>query len=508
MAKTNIELIREAAESDLIVFIKLVAPYMHLGSIHEELASWATSSKHKKNKLILLPRGHLKSRMVAYLAAWWITKNPAETLLYVSSTSALAELQLHSIKGIFESKVYRRYWPDMIHEDEGKREKWNASEIIVDHPTRAAEGTRDPTIKAVGITGGTTGFHATKVILDDLVDPRNAYTNEGREKVAMLYSQLASIEEPDAEEVIVGTRYHPNDLYNTVINMTETIYNEDEEEIEEKVYDVFERVVEIDGEFLWPRSNRRDGKPFGFDQATLARIKAKYQNISHYTAQYYNDPNKSENGVLTQSNFQYYDKKFLTSENDVWYFNGNKLALSAAMDFAFSTGRRADSTAIVVVGIDSTSNIYVLDILRFKTDRISEYFKNMLGMYGKWSVRRWRCEVTIAQQAIVRELKEQYIRPQGLPITIDEYRPSRNEGDKAERIEAVLGHRYENRTIWHYKGGNTQLLEEELVLRNPPHDDIKDSLSNAVAIAKAPSAMVHSNTVNTNVVKFSRFGGI
>ena len=131
----------------------------------------------------------------------------------------------------------------------------------------------------------------------------------------------------------------------------------------------------------------------------------------------------------------------------------------------------------------------------------------MLDMYSKWSVRKWRCEVTIAQQAIVRELKDQYIKPQGLPITIDEYRPSRNEGDKAERIEAVLGHRYENRTIWHYKGGNTQLLEEELVLRNPPHDDLKDAVSNAVAISKAPSARM-SAPVSTNVVKFSRFGGI
>jgi len=42
--------------------------------------------------------------------------------------------------------------------------------------------------------------------------------------------------------------------------------------------------------------------------------------------------------------------------------------------------------------------------------------------------------------------------------------------------------------MWHYHGGNTQILEEELVQQNPAHDDIKDALANAVAICIAPTA--------------------
>jgi len=118
-----------------------------------------------------------------------------------------------------------------------------------------------------------------------------------------------------------------------------------------------------------------------------------------------------------------------------------------------------------------------------------------------------RAEVTVAQQAIVTELKESYIKPQGLVISIDEYRPSRNEGDKEERIAAILEPRYDNMQIWHYRGGNCQLLEEELILRRPPHDDIKDALSNAIAIAKAPPQRMQQS-INNNVVYHSRFGGI
>ena len=161
--------------------------------IHQELIQWWTRSEAKKNQLTLLPRGHLKSKLSAYRAAWWITKNPETTILYVSATADLAEKQLYQIKQILDCPIYRRYWPEMIGVDEGKREKWAVAEIAVDHPKRKLEGIRDATCKAVGLTSNTTGFHADVVVLDDIVVPSNAYTEDGRSKVASAYSQLASI---------------------------------------------------------------------------------------------------------------------------------------------------------------------------------------------------------------------------------------------------------------------------------------------------------------------------
>jgi len=499
--------IREAAESNVLTFVKLVAPYMHLGAVHEELLLWATRQDGLDNKLILMPRDHLKSKMAAFIAAWWLTKDPTETILYVSSTASLAEKQLGQIKGILESDVYRRYWPDMINIEEGKRTRWNTEEIIVDHPLRKAEGIADPSIKAIGITGSVTGFHASKVVLDDLVTPQNAYTEEGREKVSSLYSQLASIEGATAQELVVGTRYHPKDLYNDLILMKEIFFAENGDEEEILVYEVFQRVVETEGEFLWPRSQRKDGKAYGFDAQILARKKAKYIDTAQFYAQYYNDPNDPGSQAIESNKFQYYEKNLLKNIEGTWFFKDRKLNVYAAIDFAFSRSKRADSTAIVVVGIDFQNNIYILDINRFKTDRIKEYFDNLLHLHNKWGFRKMRAEVTVAQQAIVTELKESYIKPQGLVISIDEYRPSRNEGDKEERIAAILEPRYDNMQIWHYRGGNCQLLEEELILRRPPHDDIKDALSNAIAIAKAPPQRMQQS-INNNVVYHSRFGGI
>ena len=507
---SQIDQIREAAEADLLTFIKLVAPHILFGAIHEELITWWARSEAKDNQLVLLPRGHMKSKLIAYRTAWHITKHPETTVLYVSATADLAEKQLYAIKQIIDSPIYRRYWSDMIHPEEGKREKWAVAEIAVDHPQRKLEGIRDATVKAVGLTSNTTGFHADVVVLDDIVVPGNAYTEEGREKVSAAYSQLASIENPGAFEWVVGTRYHPRDIYDTMINMKEVYYaTDDEDETEHEVYELFQKVVETDGEFLWAKRTRADGKTFGFDAKELARIKAKYIDQTQFFAQYYNDPNTTESARINKDNFQYFDKSVLNNREGDWYIRDRKLNIYAAIDFAFSLRKQADYTALVIVGVDHQANYYILDIDRFKTEKIVDYYKHILHSWEKWGFRKIRAEITVAQQTIVKELKDSYLKPNGIPLSIDEFRPTRHLGDKAQRVGSILEPKYDNLQIWHYKGGNCQTLEEELVMVHPPHDDIKDALSNAIAISLVPKVRANQGlSLSKPLPTHSRFGGI
>ena len=504
------DMIREAAEADLLTFIKLVAPHILYGAIHEELISWWSRQEAKDNQLVLLPRGHMKSKLAAYRTAWWITKHPETTVLYVSATADLAEKQLYAIKQIIDSPIYRRYWSDMIHPEEGKREKWAVAEIAVDHPQRKLEGIRDATCKAVGLTSNTTGFHADIVVLDDIVVPGNAYSEDGREKVSNAYSQLASIENPGAQEWVVGTRYHPRDIYDTMINMKEVHYDDEGEVLQEdEVYELFQKVVETDGEFLWAKKTRNDGKAFGFDSKELARIKAKYIDTTQFYAQYYNDPNTTESARINKENFQYFDKSNLINKEGDWYIRDRKLNVYAAIDFAFSLRKQADYTALVVIGVDHQANYYILDIDRFKTDKIVDYYKHILTAWEKWGFRKIRAEITVAQQTIVKELKGSYLKPNGIPLSIDEFRPTRHLGDKAQRIGSVLEPKYDNLQVWHYKGGNCQTLEEELVMVHPPHDDMKDALANAMSISLVPKLRAQMNLgLNKKQMTHSRFGGV
>lgn len=501
--------IRQHAESDLLVFIRLLAPHLLLGQCHLDLIEWWQSGTRKKNCLVLLPRGHLKSKLIAYKTAWELTRDPTSTILYVSATSALAEQQLSLIKQIITNKTYMKYWPDMVNPDEGKRTKWTTTEIAVDHPLRLKEGIRDPSIKACGLTTNITGFHATNVKLDDVVVPGNAYTEDGRTKVSNMISQIASIKEPEAITDCVGTRYHGKDLYDTFLKQSYKVYDEKDEVVDEAwVWDSYIQVVETDGEFLWPRSRRADGKAFGFNMNVLSQIKAEYEDKTQFFAQYYNNPNDPSMVRISPEKFQYYERKFVKEEMGKWTINGKVLNVFAGMDFAFSLKKQADFTTLAVVGVDADNNYYILDIDRFKTDRISDYFQSILRMYRKWGFKKIRCEVSVAQQVIVRDLKENYIKPHGLSLIVDEFRPTRHEGSKEERTAATLEPKYDNMQVWHYKGGEIPALEEELSMAKPAHDDIKDALTAAIDICVAPMARRSAAQKQGNVVYHSRFGGV
>jgi len=508
--------IRETAKQDLFFFAQLVNPGYMYGDIHKEIFKWmqdynifGRGEGLTSNKLIMLPRAHLKSHMVATWCAWVITRHPEITILYVSATAELAETQLFAIQNIIGSSVYQRYFPEYINPQEGLREKWSMRKLSIDHPQRKKEGIRDATVSTAGLTTNTTGWHADIIVPDDLVVPENAYTEDGRESVSKKASQFTSIRNAGGFTMACGTRYHPSDVYATWRAQEYEIFDAEDNIVDKKpVWEIKEYAVEVDGVFLWPKSVRSDGKAFGFDQQVLARIRAEYSDRIQYFAQYYNNPNDPGSNRIDRNKFQYFDKKYLAQNGGSWYFKKNRLNVYASIDFAFSLNKKADYSAIVVIGIDEEGFIYVLDIARFKTDKISEYFTQIALLHSKWEFKKLRAEVTVAQQIIVRDLKDR-LREEGLRLSIEEFRPTRTLGTKEERIAAALEHRYDNHTIWHSKGGYTDILEEELVLARPPRDDVKDALASAVEIAIKPKRSWSANNDVQKVVPInSRFGGI
>lgn len=508
--------IRETAMNDLVFFAQLVNPGYMYGDVHKSIFKWMESyslfgkgNSDVTNKLIMLPRAHLKSHMVATWSAWIITRHPEVTLLYVSATAGLSIAQLYAIKNILTSPTYTRYFPEYVNPQEGKREKWSQDAIAIDHPKRKQEGIRDATIATAGLTTNTTGWHADILIPDDLVVPENAYTVEGRESVEKKSSQFTSILNAGGFTMACGTRYHPSDIYATWKLQEFDIYDSEDNIISRTpVWDVKEYAVEVDGLFIWPRVIRpSDNKAFGFNQQVLSKIKAQYVDRVQFHAQYYNDPNDPGSNRISRDRFQYYDKKYLKRSSGDWYFKNKRLNVYAAIDFAFSLNKRADNSAVVVIGIDSEGFIYVLDIAVFKSDKIGDYFSTIAQLHAHWEFTKLRAEVTVAQAVIVRDLKDK-MREEGLRLSIDEHRPTRNEGTKAERIAAALEHKYENQTIWHYRGGYTDMLEEELILARPAHDDIKDALASAVEIAVKPKQARTEDRATSSVIFHPRFGGV
>ena len=443
---SDYEEIKQAAEDDIWIFAQLINPHYLYGSVHKEALRHAADTG-RPNKLLLLPRGHLKSHCIAVWCVWWITKHPETTMLYLSATTTLAESQLYAIKNMLTCPKYKMYWPEMVTPDEGKREKWSTAAIAVDHPTRKSEGIRDMTVSAAGLSTTTSGWHADIIVADDVVVPENAYTKEGRLKVEAAMSQMSSILNPGGMIKACGTRYHPDDIYGKWLEQEIPTYDsEGFENGVEPLWDVLEDVVEVNGKFLWPRGARDDGKMFGFDKRELARISVMYLDRTQF--HYYNDPNDPESQRLSDSDFQYYDQSEIRNKHGVWHFGEARLNVYAAMDFAFSIKAKADFSAIAVIGIDAERNIFVLDIDRFKTDKIAVYYEHLERMHVKWEFRKLRAEVSVAQNIIVNDLKDK-IERSGSLISVDSFRPTggAKQGNKEERIAAILEPRYADKKM-------------------------------------------------------------
>lgn len=502
--------VRQAAVNNFEAFIRLVAPYQLMAHCHIAMTKWAQKFRDE-NRLLLWPRDHGKSRYAAFYAAWEVIRDPATTIIYASATAEKAEEQLRFIKSILDSKIVARYFANLIAPEEGKREAWNKTYVVVDHPYRKSEGVVDSTIMTCGLEKTITGKHCKRLILDDIVVPENN-TQQGRKDVNAWAAQAASIMSAESSMFVVGTRYHPKDAYQLMMDMAYDDENENEDgdiEISEiPMFTIMMDNVEADGEFLWPRQQRKDGKWFGFNKTVLAKKKAVYESLGEITqfyAQYYNDPNDKSTAPISRDLFKYYKREEVEFVAGLWTIMGRPVWMYASIDMAATTKDTSDYTVITVGAIDEDGNRYVVDIVRFKSAKTSEILDKITEVYRKYIFKKMRIEAVAGFRLVAQDLADR-LTEMGIRVPIDLYLPP-NSNSKFARVNGILEPLYQNGAIYHYRGGNCQVLEDELVSVNPLHDDTKDAWAMCVDIMVQPIQRRQQRT--GNVVNFNkRFGGM
>lgn len=500
---------RTLALNDLNAFIRLVAPYEMMGHCHIELCKWLRKND-ESNRLVLWPRDHKKSRTCAFYAAWKVVRNPAITIIYASATAEKAEEQLRFIKDILTSDIAFKYFPELVNRFEGQRTAWNMTNIIVDHPFRRSQGVVDSTIMTCGLEKTITGKHCDVLVCDDIVVPENN-TDLGRRQVNGWLSQAASVTATHGVVVAVGTRYHPKDAYGMAIEM---VFNEKEdmdgnpvEENKKQLFIVNQANVEYDGDFLWPRQQGPDGRWFGFNETILSKKRSVYEasgEITQFFAQYYNDPNDKTTAPISRDMFQYYDRDDLEYLNGMWELNGEPLHIYAALDLATGVANTADYCALLVGGIDRLGNRYVLQAYRYRTSKISQTLSTLIEAYQKWMFKKLRIE-SVSGFRLVAEDLEDSLHSKGIRIPIDFYFPPKNE-TKPVRVNGILEPLYQAGLVYHYRGGNCQIMEDELCSINPAYDDLKDAWAMCNGIMAKP---IQRKKRPSNVVYYHpRFGGV
>ena len=527
-ADVNVE--RLECESDLYFYAQMMFPNRYFGDVHEEMFLFFQRSLEEAmeegagdNAAALIPRDHQKSFCIAVACSWAITKYPWFTVAYVSSNPTLSERQLTVIKNIFKSDAHRELWPEMLNYVIHPRTKeyehkafgtWTQVAIAVDHPDRP-KSEKDPTISATSAKSTNTGAHVKVVIFDDLVTNENYRSAAEREAIREVYQSYASIATAGSIKWMVGTRYGDNDLYASLKEKVYEIFDDDGIVTETKpLWKWFERTVETSkkydgtGTFVWPRQKMPDGNWYGFNQTELGKKKAEAFNLELYYAQYYNDPNAASEAKITRNCFMYIQPNMLEQRQNRWYYGSKELKLACGMDLAFSEGSgirkvKRDYTSIAVTAWDNEGYLYILDLQRFQTAKAEVYYEKLLSMHEYWDFREVTVE-TNAGGAVVANFIQDEIRRAGHTLVVKSQHKNQAQGTKEERNSQLFEPLYRNKSVYHTKGGYTRLLEEELSLTKPPHDDLKDAVWIAISNSKRMSKpKFATNRKERNVVNAS-----
>ena len=197
---------------------------------HDDLAQWLEWSG--KEKLILEPRGHLKSSIVT--VGWTIQqilREPNTRILINNAVWDNARVMLFQIQ---EYLTFKSALPTIFGEFKGPRSRWTRDEVDIAQRTKAL---REATVMTGGVESAKTGLHFNVIINDDIVIRENVTTREQIDKVINFHRDCYALLDPGGVIVNIGTRWAMQDLYghlmlNEMRSLNRHTFSTEEERLE------------------------------------------------------------------------------------------------------------------------------------------------------------------------------------------------------------------------------------------------------------------------------------
>ncbi|ASV43895.1 hypothetical protein [Cyanophage BHS3] len=570
--KRRIQMHRQkvAALSDFWTFLDLISfkgGTSSFGAIHKELAAWISDNEKRPRRLVLMPRGHLKSTLcsVGYVL-WRIYQNPNIRILVGTATKPLATSFVREIKQYLEDPdLQATVWNDHprfgrlipklegggggvprksfrkrnVGDDENFEEEYTEAEdkkVIWKADAVQVLRTRimkEPTVVASSVGSPMTGFHYDLAIFDDIVTFDNSDTPEKADRIIEWVGDIESVVDPynpqtglGGEFIILGTRYYYRDLYG--IYTGEDLTDEEREEQREEAllygdgddehlyeYDVFKRNIYANG------VNDADGYLWGerFTPRVVEQIKRRLMKLPNglrrFASQYLNSVMTDEEAVLNPNAIQWINSSALRrTDTGVVEINVSnsvtpvRIKPVLVVDPAISQRKQADNTVIAVGGVDADQNLYLLDI-KVGHFTPNETVDRMYDLLDKWHLNTATIDNEKLGQALMHTIRSSFQRKR--VIALREYKA---EGDKKTRITTCLEPLFTNGKIFMMSWMSTlSVLMEEISFfpRAGAHDDCLDAMEMVFRVAvptRRPSNNVRRKRIGRHYSFNRRYGGV
>lgn len=417
--------------------------------IHDKMANFLRDST-KKFKLMLLPRGHLKSSVVTI--GWVmqrILNDPNIRILISNVKWGNAKNFLHQIKQFMLDFSDLKDIFGCFKSEDRFSGGWNRENVTVAQRTRTHP---EPTIQTCGIESEQTSQHYQTIVHDDIVARDNIGTMEQIEKVKNYYKDSLSLLEPNGDVVCIGTTWADSDLY------SELQLDEDYDILKIPAYtQTFDKRGRCHRKILFPKK---------FSYEILMKLK-KRLGPYQFSSQYMLDPYPDEAQEFKKSWIQHYDR---IPEIDG---KPQKLYIITVLDP--SLGKKTSNHAgLTTTGITKDGTVYILEARRFK--RMVDYIPEEVVK----TVKKFNSNVFGLERFAFQQLLEGPIRrameAEGIKCVV-ELLPYMT-ADKNTRIQSLIP-MFSSGKIW-MKEDMTDLIDELMKFsptRKNNQDDIIDSLA-------------------------------
>ena len=469
----------ELARKDIITFGQMFLPEDFMKSspapYQYELSKLLLGDE--KRACIILPRGHAKSTLAKTALLYKLYFNPPDKKEFIAWVSEEQSQAIDHIKYIQNhidiNPALNYYFGDL------KGEKWTEKEFTTARGDRIiAKGT---TQRLRGRSQ--LGLRYTKIVLDDFESELNTKTPERRREIkewvmSTVKPALENSKENEGSIWLIGTIVH----YDSFLQGVYDGYLQAEKEERKSVWDVMYKKAIVDGVPLWPNY---------FSKKKLDDIKGRFSEmglVHKFAQEYLNEARDLETAKFKINRLNYY-RGHVESRDGFNYMMIDESAIPVnlyiGVDLAYEANSRSDYQVIMVIGIDSERNIYIIDYYREHSplydmpQRIFEYAKQ----YSP--VRRVNVEHVGAQGVIKDYVNKLIGRDRKMaPGLAQGVRPPGGI-KKEDRLEALLCPIVNGRKLF-LKKEHDNIVDEMFEFPKGRNDDLLDGLWYSVTTAKPP----------------------
>lgn len=297
--------------------------------------------------LILAPPNSAKSTWNSLVRpCHYLGQHPEENLLFMTSSDDMAKTFGGSVRmTLQESERHREVFSDnkcRPHKSRG----WSGDGLYL---RGTPMGSKDPAYKAVGFGMSVMGARANGIILDDVLDQKQAESEIEQKKAVDYYTKtvVPRLNTHSGWLLAVMTRFAEGDLGGHFSKLAQQAgdWLVIRTPLEAEENDPMGRVP---GESLWPEQ---------FPPEFIAATK-KAMSIAEYDLVYQADPSAIGGDVFTSENF------FKALPANFWQEIFPTCFTGQAVDLAFSKNKRRAYTVILTYAVDPHFNLYLLHIDR------------------------------------------------------------------------------------------------------------------------------------------------